>query len=379
MHTIRQIRSAIGRHLINFRGWQTNRKIVVFESDDWGSIRIPTKEVFYKLQGKGIDMTTNPFNRFDALETEDDLVGLFELLSCYHDKSGNYPIITANFVVANPAFDYIKRSGFQEYYFELIEDSYNRFKQTSGSFQLIKEGMEKRLFKPQYHGREHLNVAQWMMNLRSKDPDLLLAFENGVFGIETKKREVKRSNFMAAFDYECEEEKQEVNSIIRDGYDKFLQIFQFRPLSMIAPCNTWHPDQEVVLNAMGIKYIQGLIIQYIPQVGKAKYKIARHYHGQGNRLGQQYLVRNCYFEPSTNENYNWVGQCLKQCHTAFLWGKPAIISMHRVNMMGGIFEWNRKVNLIKLSELIGKMLKRWPEIEFMSSDQLGSLMSIDKS
>ena len=30
-------------NLVNYNGWQTNRKIIVFESDDWGAIRTPSK------------------------------------------------------------------------------------------------------------------------------------------------------------------------------------------------------------------------------------------------------------------------------------------------------------------------------------------------
>lgn len=38
---IRKIKHALGNNLINIRGWRTNRKIVVIESDDWGTLRTP--------------------------------------------------------------------------------------------------------------------------------------------------------------------------------------------------------------------------------------------------------------------------------------------------------------------------------------------------
>jgi hypothetical protein len=372
---IQKVRSAITRNILNIPGWRINRKIVVFESDDWGSIRIPSKEVFNRLQAKGVDMAINPFNKYDTLETEDDLIALFELLERYRDIKGNPLVITANFVIANPSFEQIKRSNYQEYHFELIQDTYKRFKQTSGSFKLVKEGIDAGLLKPQYHGREHVNVAQWLKMLQIKDSDYLFAFEQGAFGIEIKKPESKRNNLMAAFDYENENQKRQVNNIIKEGYEKFNQIFQFKPLSIIAPCNIWHPDQEIIFDALGIRYIQGLIIQYKPQIRGNRYKKLIHYQGQKNHSGQHYLVRNCFFEPSTNENYDWVGECIKRCETAFLWRKPVIISMHRLNLMGGIIEKNRKANLIKLNELLENILKKWPDIEFMSSDQLGTLMT----
>ena len=36
----------IFHNLLSIPGWRTNRHIVVIESDDWGSIRMPSKEVY---------------------------------------------------------------------------------------------------------------------------------------------------------------------------------------------------------------------------------------------------------------------------------------------------------------------------------------------
>ena len=44
--------SSLKRNLLNFRGWTTKRKIVVIESDDWGSIRMPSKNIFKKLHNQ---------------------------------------------------------------------------------------------------------------------------------------------------------------------------------------------------------------------------------------------------------------------------------------------------------------------------------------
>ena len=35
--------------ITNIKGWRTNRKIVVIESDDWGTIRMSSKEAFNSL------------------------------------------------------------------------------------------------------------------------------------------------------------------------------------------------------------------------------------------------------------------------------------------------------------------------------------------
>lgn len=370
----KRVRSTIGQHIINFRGWQTKRKIVVIESDDWGSVRIPSKKVLEKLQNNGFDMTTNPFNMYDALETEDDLTSLFDLLNNYKDKYGNSPIITANFIIANPHFEKIENSNYQEYFFECVDDTYQRFNETSKSFSLIKEGIRSNYLKPQYHGREHVNVGRWLKLLQTKNKKCLFAFDNGVFCLEDEPLSQKKS-LMAAFDYDNENQKFEISNIIREGYLAFSQLFGFNSQSIIAPSNTWHPEQELVFKELGINYIQGLFIQYVPQIGKKYFRRIPHYQGQMNMFNQFYLVRNCFFEPSTIKNYDWVGQCLKRCETAFLWKKPAVISMHRLNLIGSISEENRRTNHMKLKEMLKTLLRKWPDIEFMSSDQLGSLIS----
>ncbi|HMN33739.1 MAG TPA: hypothetical protein PKA54_10230, partial [Chitinophagaceae bacterium] len=45
---------------------KTNRKILVIESDDWGSERIPNKVSRELLQKKGIDMISNPHSLYDT-------------------------------------------------------------------------------------------------------------------------------------------------------------------------------------------------------------------------------------------------------------------------------------------------------------------------
>jgi len=87
------------------------------------------------------------------------------------------------------------------------------------------------------------------------------------------------------------------------------------------------------------------------------------------------LVRNASFEVAENPDKDWVGSCLKEVSSAFSYRKPAIISTHRVNFMGGLNSNNRSNTLTLFKRLLLELKKKWPEIEFMSSDQLGQLIS----
>src|SRR5690606_22010632 len=103
------------------------------------------------------------------------------------------------------------------------------------------------------------------------------------------------------------------------------------------------------------------------------------FQGQQNDLGQYYLVRNARFEPSSNPNKDWINSCLKEIETAFFWKKPAIIETHRVNFIGFLNPKNRDGNLKLFNQLLKEIIKRWPDVEFKASDELGNLIKNGRS
>ena len=66
--------------------------------------------------------------------------------------------------------------------------------------------------------------------------------------------------------------------------------------------------------------------------------------------------------------------CPKSIDIAFKLRKPAILASHRVNYMGGLDVKNRSDNLHLLNVLIRTALRKYPNIEFMSSDELGGII-----
>lgn len=81
---------------IALRGFHTNRRLIVIESDDWGSIRMPSRDVFAKLQRMGDHPERDGFLSNDSLESEYDLDELYQVLTSVHDKNGRSAVITAN-------------------------------------------------------------------------------------------------------------------------------------------------------------------------------------------------------------------------------------------------------------------------------------------
>lgn len=354
-------------------GQRTNRKIIVIESDDWGTIR-STKKANQFFQAKNMGIGDNPFNRFDILESAEDFTALYDTLSKYKDKNNQTPILTANTIVANPNFEKIEEDNFQNYYFENFTDTYHRYWSTNDTFQQFQEGITNRMLQPQFHGREHVNVSQWLKGLQSKDKVIRFAFSQQIFGVDCNLSFSKRGNFMATYDFDQLEDLEKIHTGISEGLDIFRQIFGMESYSTIAPAAVWHPDTEEIFAQEKVKYLQGYIIQNVPQTSKKSFEKIYHLQGEKNWQHQKYLVRNCYFEPSTNPNIDWVDKCLSQIKKAFLFRQPAVITSHRINFVGGIEEQNRNENLKAFDQLLKTIITKWPDVEFVASDELGQIL-----
>jgi len=367
------IKHNVSHHLLNLQGWCTSRKIVVIESDDWGSIRMPSKEVYEKILRAGIKVDKCHYNKYDSLASEKDLICLFETLTKFNDKNGKHPVITANTIVANPDFEKIKASDFKEYFYENFTVTLERYPFHTKSFELWKQGIAEKIFIPQFHGREHLNVKRWLRALQTGSQESTLAFENRLFGLSTNIASEKRKSYLAALDFDDENELSWQMNMLKDGLEIFEQLFGYKSKSYIAANYIWHPNIEEQLHQSGVVSLQAGNSHIIPG-GQKPNRVIRHKLGEKNALGQTYLIRNALFEPSENPNKDWVKSCLKEIAIAFNWNKPVIISSHRVNFIGYIEESNRENGLQALCHLLSIMLSKWPDIEFMSSDQLADLI-----
>lgn len=368
------IKQRISANYNNLRGWKTNRKIVVLESDDWGTIRMSSSAAYDRLLAKGFRVNECPFNRFDALEANDDLSALFETLSYVKDKDGSTAVLTANTIVANPDFEKIKDTDYQQYYYEPFTTTLRRVPCRDFVFDLYKQGIESRVFKPQFHGREHVHVSHWMAALQNKEHYASSAFNEGMFSISRGYHSSCRAEYLDAFGTYDADQRKQLQSIITEGCALFEQLFNYRSKSAIAPCYIWNADVEQCMYQNGITILQSGRARVTPVIGADKYEIARKNTGNVNSFNQCYLVRNVMFEPSLETNTDWVGTALKEIASAFFWKTPAIICTHRLNYIGSIQEENRTRGLKLLSELLHRATKFWPDIEFMSSDQLGMLI-----
>ncbi len=375
-----QLASRLMRNAINIPGWSTHRKIVVFESDDWGSIRIPSKECRDNLINSGFDFSNQPFNLFDALESNDDLSALFDVLKKHKDATGRSPVFTAVNIVANPDFAKIKENNFQQYFYEPLTETLNRYPNSDKVVELYKQGISDRLFVPIFHGREHLNAQRWLRALQSGNKAVHKTFENEITAIHIGPNKEFLGDFQAAFDLDVPEDVKYMKDVLTEGLDLFEEMWGYKSPYFVATNGPFNNALEKVLFDKGVKYILGERLQYEP-LGNGKFKKHFHYIGMTNKYKQIYLTRNAMFEPAISDfglNKNPIENCLKSIERSFRWGKPVTICSHRLNYIGRIEEKNRTNSLVLLDELLSAILKLWPDVEFMTSSELGNLITQTK-
>lgn len=368
----------IRRNFRNMLGWRTDRKIMVIESDDWGTTRMPSTRAFDRLQNAGLDLVSRDGERYarnDTLATSEDLSLLFEVLSGFRDINGRPCVFTPMSIMVNPDFEKIRKDGFQHYHYEYFTETLKRYKGCEGSFEMWKEGIREKLFVPELHGREHMNVTAWMKALQAGDEQTLLAFDEGVWTFRPAPGSMNPSGYLAAFQLFDPSEIEYHKVVIKEATGIFLELFGFRAQVFVAPNNKYNNALNSTLLEHGIQF-KAAARKQMESLGKGQERKVYNLR-QRSKSGLWYLFRNAFFEPNL-PGKDWVDSCLSEMGNAFAWKKAAIVSAHRTSFVGGLHVENRDQGLRQLRELIQRAQKRWPDLEFMTSTELGNLMKNGK-
>ena len=364
---------------ISFRGFHTKRKIVVIESDDWGSIRMPSADTLSQLEKT--ETVTDAFLRYDSLEKYEDIERIVSNLTEIKDINGNSPCITANFAVANPDFDRIDiKSGIYNY--EVFTETYNRYGENQDILGLIRDAADKKLFIPQLHTLEHLNVNRWMNALKNGKEDAISAFEHRMIGIQSSFSHNNIFGYMDALNYDNPDELHQIENRLDDAFSVFKDKFGYDSSTFVAPCFVWSDSIEHMLKKHNVHLLQSAEWQndFSKVEGTAKTRRKIHYTGEFNqKTGMLYSVRNCSFEPSISGNVEKsADSCLLSIQKAFANHKPAIINSHRLNYISRIDKKNAESGCIGLCNVLRKTLELFSDVEFMSSVDLAKLMLEEK-
>jgi hypothetical protein len=359
-------------HLKNFSGKKLNRKLLAFAVDDYGNVRVHSKQAQERLEKSGIRIN-NRFDAYDAIDTTEDFQILFEALQAVKDIKGNTAIFTPYALTCNTDFQAtIEQNKF------VPEDLPVTYKKLAafdnayeGAYDTLLEGIKSNLIRPQFHGREHLNVQLIDALLERNDPILMANLENqsmaGLIGLA----DWPTIGYNEAFSFWNTSVLERHQIIIKDGLERFKKIYRIPSLTFTPPAQQLHPSLYGFVGDNGVIGVHRSRSELV-HLGEGKFKKMLNRLGEDDLGGTIKIVRNCVFEPNDSE-IDWVSFTMKQIEAAFFWGKPAIISSHRVNFCGHIDPKNRQRGVSCLKDLLKKIVQKWPDVEFVGVDEIAQL------
>lgn len=367
------VKKSLRKSYANFRGVSINRKLVVFESDDWGSVVLPNNSTREKLIGHGLPLDNNRYNVLDKLEEPADLESLFDVLSAHRDINGNYVSFSPAVLSANPDFEAIKENAFNDYTYETLDKTYSRLGRETKMRELWSQGIDSNIFYPQFHGREHLHPLRYLKAIKNLSYERI-AFDYSAIPGHDLYSGKENIPYRAAFDYYTLEEKLYIESELSNSLDTFEKVWGFRARSFVASQAIRGEHINRFLKQGGVEFHQGgqRIIPHMDR--RSNKRLEEKYWGKKDDEGLIHWRRNVTFEPSKSGTIDHVSEALAEIGNAFMFGKPAVINTHRINFIGGMSEENRKSSLKMLNELISKALSKWPDLEFVNSEQLGEIL-----
>ena len=374
--------NTLRKNVANVLGWRTNRKLLIIESDDWGSVQTRDKEAFKNLQREGLNVESIHYTAFDSLESNEDLEMLFDVLRGVKDKYGNCAKFTPMCIMGNPDFEKIIENDYKTYFFQPLKDTLKNYPQSDQILNLWSKGAKENIFTPELHGREHINARRYLDILKNHKAKLglRLSAQNHSVGSSTFRGE-KYPNYLGALYPETSEEIGELKTTIRQAGEIFEEYMGYKPRVFMAPNAEEPREMELVLKQIGVKYLTRSKRRIYPK-GDGRFGKEWNFIGKINQYDQLILNRNAFFEPvcfGEHEHIsNWVESCLNDIDIAFKWNKPAVVSAHRVNFTGSIDPSNRDRGLSALQELLNRVVQNWPNVEFMTSAELGDTIRKDK-
>ncbi len=327
---------------------RTSNKIVVIESDDWGQERALNAEALGWAARK---YGRESFTRWttDSLETDEDLILLFELFDTFKDCFQFAPVLTANFITHN--IDYQNDSKMS---FLSIEESIKN--NNPALFKIYEYGIEHSFFKPQLHGYSHFNLERTRSYFNTDEG--MEAYQNKFF--YAKSTIIGNTSFLEG---ECTTANPNYEAQLLAAQQAFCNTFGYYSETFIPP--RFIIDRGIIsmLRNYDIKFLQA----GSRLIDSRGIKYSRPFYR--SYLGQIWLNRNCRLDPHQDYNYS-AEQCITAINSAFGNEQPAVIDFHRVNIAGRFTPEYRAKSLSELKKVFDYLKRYHPDTIFTTSNQL---------
>src|SRR5690606_11733956 len=134
-------------NLKNVPGWRTSRKLVVFAVDDYGNVRLDSRQARENLDSAGMALR-NHFDAYDSLETREDLESLFDVLTSVRDRNGKHAVFTPYALPCNIDLEAMARESYVRYIPRTVSQTFE--KQSAryptayeGAWEIMHEGIPR--------------------------------------------------------------------------------------------------------------------------------------------------------------------------------------------------------------------------------------------
>lgn len=352
---------------VNAGPFSVKGHVVVFDSDDWGCQRVHSQNEKNFLDSYPGFMPHDCFEDNDCLETKEDFDALAKVLESFTDSEGHHPIFTLNYVLNNLVYASANYSAGQRpcFIYETLEQTYLRsnvpFLWNNPAY-----CAPDSVFAFSLHAFAHLNEARFCRDIEANKNGARDFYNHGVVASLDPKNRFCYMDEMGGGRADV------TSSLSRLGKasEQFALVFHRKSLCFTPSCGVLDPSSLPSLAAMGFSAIKITDSFYRSFDGKGFHKHPiRSLKKLTPHSSSRFLVRNCTFEPIFFDK-KALEFCLRDIVYAFKHGKPAIISTHRMNYVSG-FDKNAYQNRLHLlCELLLEIMKRYPDVQFMSTDEL---------
>ncbi|MDP1643962.1 MAG: hypothetical protein Q8L71_00490 [Thiobacillus sp.] len=307
--------------------------VMIVESDDWGAGPVETQ--------------ASALNR------------LVDVLSHYQDQNGRHPVMTLALVLAVPDGPAIRRDG--QYHRRLLDDLL--FEPVR---QAIERGRAAGVFALQLHGLEHYWPAAL---LRAAETDervrAWLASPSRTENLPSplQSRWIDASTLPSRPLPEAEIQRATAEEVA-----VYERVLGQSPRVVVPPTFVWDERVEMAWAARGVEFVvtPGLRNTCRDADGQPSCAAGPIRNGERGKC-VTYIVRNDYFEPEKGHTFV---DGLAALRSRSEQGRPCLLETHRSNFIGLEAECSNA----ELHRLIAQALRKYPDLRFMSTLELGRAM-----
>jgi hypothetical protein len=312
--------------------------VLIIESDDWGA---------------------GPVEQADALKQ------ISHLLEKFADRDRRRPVMTLGMILAVADGEKTLSSG--DYHRQQISS------RTHGPLlNAIKSGIESGVFSLQLHGMEHYwppalllasKTDKTVMDWLAHAPQLSTEELPSPLQSRWVDASILPSRHLSA---------NAVQLAAKEEVAAFQQIFGTVPRVAVPPTFIWTEDVEKAWAAAGVTVVitPGNRFESRDESGRPAGNGRAIHNGQSSENNRiVYLVRDDYFEPSLGHT---AVQAIGRLSAKTRLGRPTLYEMHRFNFLGSEKKRNRALE--ELECLLGEVLKQYPDLAFLSSIELATIL-----